>query len=111
MTNKQNKESGRKWDGRSRVSNDVYRKRYDEIFRKKPTERNPDPDFDEGRIDIIGQNDCMHYGWHKHDGSLECPVDKEAMVEVETWTPNKIIQKAYQLHWKSVKFYRVIDNV
>ena len=32
MENK--KESGRKWDGRSRVSNDVYRKRYDEIFRK-----------------------------------------------------------------------------
>ena len=26
--------SGRKWDGRSRVSNDIYRKRYDEIFRK-----------------------------------------------------------------------------
>ena len=24
-----------KWDGRSRVSNDVYRKRFDEIFGKK----------------------------------------------------------------------------
>jgi hypothetical protein len=33
MTNKQNKESGRKWDGRSRVSNDVYRKRYVRILR------------------------------------------------------------------------------
>ena len=29
------KEKGRKWDGRSRVSNEVYRKRYDEIFGKK----------------------------------------------------------------------------
>jgi hypothetical protein len=29
------KETGRKWDGRSRVSNDIYRKRYDEIFGKK----------------------------------------------------------------------------
>jgi hypothetical protein len=29
------KENGRKWDGRSRVSNDVYRKRFDEIFGKK----------------------------------------------------------------------------
>jgi len=29
------KETGRKWDGRSRVSNEVYRKRYDEIFGKK----------------------------------------------------------------------------
>jgi hypothetical protein len=30
---------------------------FDLIFRKKePTERNPDPDWDEGRIDTIGQN-------------------------------------------------------
>ena len=29
------KETGRKLDGRSRVSNEVYRKRYDEIFGKK----------------------------------------------------------------------------
>ena len=28
------KENGRKWDGISRVSNDVYRKRFDEIFGK-----------------------------------------------------------------------------
>ena len=31
------KEKGRKWDGKSRVSNDTYRKRYDEIFKKKKT--------------------------------------------------------------------------
>ena len=29
------KETGRKWDGRSRVSNEVYRKRFDEIFGKR----------------------------------------------------------------------------
>ena len=29
------KSKGRKWDGKSRVSNDLYRKRYDEIFGKK----------------------------------------------------------------------------
>jgi hypothetical protein len=29
------KEPGRKWDGKSRVSNNMYRKRYDEIFKKK----------------------------------------------------------------------------
>ena len=29
------KENGIKWDGISRVSNDVYRKRFDEIFGKK----------------------------------------------------------------------------
>ena len=33
-----NKESGRKWDGRSRPSNDLYKKNYDEIFRKDKTE-------------------------------------------------------------------------
>ncbi len=35
---KDKKESARKWDGRSRVSNDIYRKRYDEIFKKKEEE-------------------------------------------------------------------------
>ena len=31
---------GRKWDGKSRVSNDLYRKNWDEIFKKKS---HPDP--------------------------------------------------------------------
>ena len=35
MTKKQNKESGRKWDGRSRPADDVYRERWNEIFNKK----------------------------------------------------------------------------
>tara|TARA_R100000008_G_C3565011_1_gene158591 strand:+ start:982 stop:1149 length:168 start_codon:yes stop_codon:yes gene_type:complete len=26
---------GKKWDGKSRVSTDLYRKRWDEIFKKK----------------------------------------------------------------------------
>ena len=30
------KPKGRKWDGKSRVSNDLYRKNYDEIFKKNP---------------------------------------------------------------------------
>ena len=29
------KNKGRKWDGKSRVSNDLYRKRWEEIFKKK----------------------------------------------------------------------------
>ena len=29
------KDRGRKWDGKSRVSNDTYRKNYDKIFKKK----------------------------------------------------------------------------
>jgi len=31
------KEKGRQWDGKSRVSNDTYRKRFDEIFKKEKT--------------------------------------------------------------------------
>ena len=34
MTEKQDRDKGRKWDGRSRPSNDLYKKNYDEIFRK-----------------------------------------------------------------------------
>ena len=31
------KEKGRQWDGKSRISNDTYRKRFDEIFKKEKT--------------------------------------------------------------------------
>ena len=34
------KEKGRKWDGRSRPSNDKYKKNYDEIFKKKDKSKN-----------------------------------------------------------------------
>ena len=34
------KGKGRKWDGKSRVSNDLYRKRYNEIFKKEQDELN-----------------------------------------------------------------------
>ena len=30
------KSKGQKWDGKSRVSNDLYRKNYDKIFKKNP---------------------------------------------------------------------------
>ena len=33
MTEKK-KRKGRQWDGKSRVSNDLYRKNFDEIFKK-----------------------------------------------------------------------------
>ena len=32
------KSRGQKWDGKSRVSNDLYRKNYDDIFKKKQDE-------------------------------------------------------------------------
>ena len=32
------KDKGRKWDGKSRVSNDLYRKNFDEIFKKRVME-------------------------------------------------------------------------
>jgi len=42
MTSK-SKDKGRKWDGKSRVSTDLYRKRYDEIFKKKTEKENKLP--------------------------------------------------------------------
>ena len=35
---KSKKEKGRKWDGKSRVVNDLYRKNFDEIFGEKTEE-------------------------------------------------------------------------
>ena len=32
------KDKGRKWDGKSRVSTDLYRKNYDDIFKKEQDE-------------------------------------------------------------------------
>tara|TARA_R100001530_G_scaffold33133_1_gene26050 strand:- start:383 stop:610 length:228 start_codon:yes stop_codon:yes gene_type:complete len=36
---------GTKWDGKSRVSNDKYRKNFDEIFKKKGTVINTEESF------------------------------------------------------------------
>ena len=33
------KSKGRKWDGKSRVSNDLYRKNFNEIFGKKEQDK------------------------------------------------------------------------
>ena len=38
MTEKQDRDKGRKWEGRSRPSNDLYKKNYDKIFRKDEEE-------------------------------------------------------------------------
>ena len=39
------KEAGKKWDGRSRISTKDYKKRYDEIFRKKTQELETDEEI------------------------------------------------------------------
>ena len=46
---KNEKKEGRKWDGKSRVSNDLYRKRYDEIFGsiKRGSQEEVDQDTEE----------------------------------------------------------------
>ena len=41
------KEKGRKWDGKSRVSNDLYRKRFNEIFGEEPWVEPKDPTLSE----------------------------------------------------------------
>ncbi len=50
-----NKNKKPKWDGKSRVSNDLYRKRYDEIF-KKVTDDNAEK-FVHGEIKKEEKND------------------------------------------------------
>jgi len=37
------KEKGRQWDGKSRISNDQYRKRWEEIFKKEKEEDKEEP--------------------------------------------------------------------
>tara|TARA_R100001224_G_scaffold104076_1_gene77110 strand:+ start:41 stop:205 length:165 start_codon:yes stop_codon:yes gene_type:complete len=36
------KQTGRKWDGKSRISNETYRKRWNEIFKDKDKEEEMD---------------------------------------------------------------------
>lgn len=36
------KEQGRKWDGRSRLPNEEFKKNFDEIFKKKPEPKKED---------------------------------------------------------------------
>ena len=40
ISDKMTKEKGRKYDGRSRPTNDIYAKRWEEIFGKKEEEDN-----------------------------------------------------------------------
>lgn len=89
-----------------------YSDNYDRIFSKKPTERNPDPDWDEGRIDVIGSNgnDGLHYEWMKHNETDNCPTLPTDMIEVETYTAGSYKELASNLAWKYVKFYRVIKD-
>jgi len=47
------KGKGRKWDGKSRVSNELYRKRYNEIFKKTPDPFDVDVEEDKNKITEI----------------------------------------------------------
>lgn len=47
--------------------------------------------------------------WQKHDGSEQCPVSPDSVVEIETYTPYVSgTYKALAVNWNCVKFYRVI---
>ena len=50
----------------------------------------------------------MNNEWKKHDGSPTCPEEKDAIIEVETWSTYTVITPAANLEWMFVKFYRVI---
>lgn len=45
--------------------------------------------------------------WKKHYGTGDCPVDKDATVEVETYTAQRRFFRAGDIDWKLVKWYRV----
>ena len=50
------KEKGRKWDGRSRVSNDLYRKNFEIIFGKKINKDKEELEgyyINDGRIEVL----------------------------------------------------------
>ena len=46
------KEKGRQWDGKSRISNDTYRKRWGEIFGKEDKPKELDKD-DQDYLDSL----------------------------------------------------------
>ena len=49
--------------------------------------------------------------WKKHDQSDQCAEDKDAWIEVETYSSNgNFTVRASSLDWKYVKFYRVIPE-
>ena len=50
------KEKGRKWDGKSRVSNDLYRKNFEIIFGKKINKDKEELEgyyINDGKIDVL----------------------------------------------------------
>ena len=55
---KNKKDKGQKWDGKSRVSNDLYRKRYDEIF-KKVTDDNAEK-FVHEQVTVKDMKELLH---------------------------------------------------
>ena len=57
------KDKGRKWDGKSRVSNDLYRKNFDKIF-GKVTDDNAE-EFVHGRRDDDDGNPNWLKGYNK----------------------------------------------
>ena len=49
------KDKGRKWDGKSRVSTDLYRKRWNEIFKKKTKKEKLDETKKGLRAELLAQ--------------------------------------------------------
>tara|TARA_R100000742_G_C4272170_1_gene91276 strand:- start:124 stop:375 length:252 start_codon:yes stop_codon:yes gene_type:complete len=68
-----------KWDGKSRVSNDLYRKRYNEIFVKTP--------YDELQEELI-EGDKM-FGKMKAKKKIKNPFDIEVKEEGKA-TPEEL---------------------
>tara|TARA_R100001086_G_scaffold248739_1_gene186412 strand:- start:53 stop:280 length:228 start_codon:yes stop_codon:yes gene_type:complete len=70
------KDKGRKWDGKSRVSTDLYRKNFDEIFKKKTKKVNKLPTLKQDIVKSITQTNA-----HKKYGDLVENIIKRKMSE------------------------------
>ena len=50
-------DKGKKWDGKSRVTTEFYRKRYDEIFKKKTEELEDEQTYKQNEELLKGKDD------------------------------------------------------
>ena len=88
------KGKGTKWDGKSRVSNDLYRKRYNEIFVKTS--------YDEMQEQMI--EDDKRFGAMKAKRKeVEDPFKKESDELDESYKQSKINKKEREKELKKIE--------
>ena len=92
---------------------------FDSIFRKSDEKTSVDKELERIETELKENKMRSHHDininngellWTKHDKSRVCPVDKNSMIEIETWMKTgNVIAKASEVNWSCVKFYREIE--